>query len=150
MRILKKNEMKHLIFLIFSLTFLACDGQKSSLKMDTKYEDKKENKLSDLIFKENIDVAEAKTLIATAQDIILLDVRTPQEIAQGKIDNALEIDYASPEFKDKVSILDKNKEYVVYCAAGGRSAKAVKVMKELGFTKAHNLTSGYSGWNGSK
>jgi len=76
----------------------------------------------------------------------LLDVRTPEEIAQGKIENAMEIDFSSPDFKDKVSMLDKNKEYIVYCAAGGRSSRAVNIMKEVGFTKAHNLTAGYNGW----
>ena len=135
--------MKYLIFLIFSFTFLACDGQKSSLKKNTLQEATK----SEQIFKENIDVKEAKTLIGKSPAIILIDVRTPEEIVQGKIGSAVEIDYSSAEFKDKVIKLDKNKEYIVYCAAGGRSAKAVAIMKEMGFTKAHNLTPGFNGWS---
>lgn len=58
----------------------------------------------------------------------------------------VEINITSPDFNEKVAALDKSKEYIVYCAAGGRSAKAVHMMKELGFDKTYNLKAGYTGW----
>ncbi len=94
----------------------------------------------------NIDVATAKSLLAQSKDIVLLDVRTKGEIALGKIGNALEMDISSPDFKENLATLDKNKEYIVYCAVGGRSARAVGIMNEMGFKNIHNLQPGYNGW----
>ena len=98
----------------------------------------------------DIDIQAARTMMADNPDIVLLDVRTPEEIANGKIGEALEMDFTDPGFKDKVAALDKNKEYIVYCAAGGRSAKAVSLMNELGFTKAHNMLGGSTAWTQTK
>lgn len=98
----------------------------------------------------DVDIATAKQMMADHPDIVLLDVRTPEEIANGKIGEALELDFTDAAFKDKVAALDKNKEYIVYCAAGGRSAKAVSLMNELGFTKAHNMLGGYTAWSEAK
>jgi rhodanese-related sulfurtransferase len=39
---------------------------------------------------------------------------------------------------------------IVYCAVGGRSATAVSAMQQMGFSKVHNLTSGYTGWSQHK
>ncbi len=142
--------MKFLFFIVLNLTLFACNGQNTGTKKVIQPVENKAVVTKVPSFKENIDVAEAKSLMKATKEIILLDVRTPQEIAQGKIKNAMEIDYSSPDFKEKVNKLNKNTEYIVYCAAGGRSARAVSLMKELGFTKAHNLTPGYSGWSKTK
>ncbi|SER30602.1 rhodanese-like domain-containing protein [Neolewinella agarilytica] len=77
---------------------------------------------------------------------VLLDVRTPGETARGVIDGALELDYRSPEFATQLQELDPTKTYLVYCASGGRSGKACKMMDELGFNKSYNLVGGYSAW----
>lgn len=95
----------------------------------------------------DIDVPTANDIATRLPDVVWLDVRTPEEIALGKIDDALELDFTDPGFKEKVGTLDKNKTYIVYCAAGGRSAKASTLMKEMGFTKAHNLKGGYTAWS---
>lgn len=95
----------------------------------------------------NVTVAEAKSLAASNAEVVWLDVRTPEEIALGKIDGALEMDFNDPQFSQKVASLDKGKEYIVYCAAGGRSAKAVELMQGMGFTNLHNMTEGYTGWS---
>jgi rhodanese-related sulfurtransferase len=44
--------------------------------------------------------------------------------------------------------LDKDKTYFVYCLAGGRSAQACGIMKQLGFEKVYNLVGGISQWEG--
>ncbi len=106
-----------------------------------------QNAETESVLDNDIDIPTAKTMLAKSPEIVLLDVRTPEEIALGKIGEAVEMDFTSPDFKEKVAALDKNKEYIVYCAAGGRSAKAVNMMKDLGFEKAYNLTDGYTGWS---
>lgn len=72
----------------------------------------------------------------------LLDVRTAGEWEKGKVAAATCVDFMNKDFKQNVSKLDKSKPVFVYCAAGGRSAKAAKILHEAGFTKVYNLTGG--------
>lgn len=80
---------------------------------------------------------------------VVLDVRTPEEVAQGVIPNAKHIDiFKGQGFIDEVEQLDKTKTYFVYCKAGGRSGQACAVMNQLGFNKTYNLLGGFSEWQG--
>lgn len=76
----------------------------------------------------------------------VIDVRTPEEWAQGVIGDPLKIDWFDANWEKEIYKLDKNRLYAVYCAAGGRSSKAVKKMKELGFAKVYNLPGGFGAW----
>lgn len=69
----------------------------------------------------------------------LLDVRTPAEWANGKLTNSTCTDYLDESFTRKVEKLDKEKPVFVFCAVGGRSAKAAKLLKDAGFTQIYNL-----------
>jgi len=94
-----------------------------------------------------IDVATAKQMIAKDSEIVILDVRTLEEIAEGKLSaQALELDYHSDDFKSKLDKLDKNKPYLVYCRSGGRSAKTLEMMKKLSFRDCSDLDGGYTAW----
>lgn len=77
---------------------------------------------------------------------VILDVRTPEEFQTGCIQKAQNIDYHSPDFKQRISALDKNKPYFVYCLAGGRSSAAVSYMRENGFKEVYNLGGGIKAW----
>src|SRR6056297_1697226 len=80
---------------------------------------------------------------------VVLDVRTPEEVALGMIPNAIHIDiFKGQGFIDEVNQLDKTKNYYVYCKAGGRSGQACSVMNQLGFDNAYNLVGGFSQWKG--
>ncbi|MCK5093408.1 MAG: rhodanese-like domain-containing protein [Spirochaetes bacterium] len=79
-------------------------------------------------------------------DFIILDVRTEPEYKSGHIENAENIDYYLEGFKDELGELDKNKTYLIYCASGNRSGKALKIMDEIGFQKAYNVLGGIKGW----
>lgn len=92
-----------------------------------------------------VDQATFKTLMQK-EGAQLIDVRTANEYAQGKISNAVNIDYFSSNFSELISKLDKNKFTLVYCAAGGRSASAAKEFKKLGFKKVYDLKGGYDHW----
>lgn len=96
---------------------------------------------------EDIDIAKAKKIMSLSKDVVLIDVRTPGEIANGKIGNALEMDIKSSDFNTKLSKLDKDKPYIVYCHVGGRSSSAMKMMKDMGFKQVYNLMPGYKGWS---
>ena len=82
-------------------------------------------------------------------DPIIIDVRTPEECAEGIIPNAICIDiFKGQDFVYEVDALDKNKLVFVYCKAGGRSSQACSIMKELGFEKTFNLLGGFMHWQG--
>ena len=94
----------------------------------------------------NVDVTAAKQMIADNPNLIILDVRTPGEIKDGKLPNAIEIDYRNSNFDTEIDKLDKTKSYLVYCKSGGRSMSACKKMNAAGFTDLTNMKGGYSAW----
>lgn len=65
---------------------------------------------------------------------LVLDVRTPGEVAEGHLAGALFVDFMADDFKEKVVELDKAADYVVHCRSGNRSGQAIVIMAELGFT----------------
>ena len=88
----------------------------------------------------NLTVDEVITLWKSNTNIILIDVRTPDEIKEtGTIENASNIDFKAADFKEKVSALDKSKEYLLFCRTGNRSGQASQIMADLGFTNINNL-----------
>jgi phage shock protein E len=80
-------------------------------------------------------------------EIIILDVRTPEELASGYLDGARNIDFNSESFKDSLNALDKSKTYFVYCASGKRSGKAMEMMNSMGFKKVAAMDGGLRMWN---
>lgn len=81
-------------------------------------------------------------------NFVILDVRTPQEFEKGHIKSAINIDYLSYTFKDKLSELDQTNTYVIHCRSGGRSTKALKLFDELGFEEVYNM-GGIAQWEQS-
>jgi rhodanese-related sulfurtransferase len=80
---------------------------------------------------------------------VILDVRTEDEVHDGKIPNALHIDiYKGQGFIDEVEALDKTSTYFVYCRSGARSAQACAVMNQIGIENAYNLMGGFMEWKG--
>jgi rhodanese-related sulfurtransferase len=84
--------------------------------------------------------------IRNSEDVIIIDVRTPEEFSMGKIEGAINISYPSDNFKIKISEFDKGKKCLVYCRSGNRSSFACVVMKNLGFKNAYNLKGGIIDW----
>ncbi|MDP1822341.1 MAG: thioredoxin domain-containing protein [Archangium sp.] len=84
-----------------------------------------------------------------AQHGLVLDVRTPGEVARGKLAGASVIDFSAPKFEQKVSLIARDKPVFVYCASGNRSGQAAALMAQLGFTKVYNLSGGIGAWKAS-
>lgn len=94
---------------------------------------------------------EFATKIEATDHIQLIDVRTPQEYEAGTISNnkaakAINIDFLADDFDAKMNALDKEKPILIFCAKGGRSAKAARKAKELGFKEIYDLDGGYGAW----
>lgn len=77
---------------------------------------------------------------------IILDVRTPGEIAQGKIANAVELDFYQSDFLSKALEYPKDQEIYIYCAVGARSLEAARMLSQQGFTKVYHLQGGIQAW----
>lgn len=94
---------------------------------------------------EIIDISlEELTAIENAQ---IVDVRTPEEYANGYILNAININVKSTEFLTETEALDKSKAVVVYCMAGVRSSAAAEQLLEAGFTNIYNYKGGFGDWS---
>lgn len=95
---------------------------------------------------QSVSVEKFDSIIADTTGVTLVDVRTPQEFADGHIDRAINIDVKSNDFATIAnSTLQKDKTIAIYCRSGRRSKTAAKILTENGFTVVE-LESGYNGW----
>jgi rhodanese-related sulfurtransferase len=92
-----------------------------------------------------ITPAQAKEMIAK-DNTLVVDVRDAAEVEKsGKVSGAVNVSRgmlefrADPESPYHDKNFDKNKMLIVYCASGGRSALAGKVLKDMGYDRVHNL-----------
>ena len=91
-----------------------------------------------------VDVEEfAKVIADTA--VVRLDVRTPQEYAEGHIEGAINIDVLSDGFVAEASKLPADRTIALYCRSGNRSKKAAAILADKGY-KVIELATGYKGW----
>lgn len=93
----------------------------------------------------NMNVSEFSKKI-TESGVVILDVRTPSEFAEGYIEGAQNIDFQSGNFENEIAALDKNVTYAVYCRSGNRSGQAAKIMHDAGFHDVYNLDGGVIDW----
>src|SRR5215213_4086181 len=87
----------------------------------------------------NVTPDAAEKLLKEKKDLVVLDVRTAEEFQAGHIPGAKNLDFLSADFAKQLQGLDKSKEYLVHCAAGGRSSRACKLMDEEKFPKVYHL-----------
>ncbi len=86
------------------------------------------------------EFVQAITANASAQ---VVDVRTPNEFNAGHFDNAINMDFYSPDFPKQLDTLDKTRPVYLYCRSGIRSAKAAKMLVEKDFEEIYDLKGGY-------
>lgn len=88
---------------------------------------------------------EARTLMTSRKPLLILDVRTAAEFREGHLVGARNLDVTLPTFQQSLEKLDTSKPVLVYCAVGGRSAKASKILENRGF-RVLDLAGGYRAW----
>ncbi|NQZ75062.1 MAG: rhodanese-like domain-containing protein [Ekhidna sp.] len=98
---------------------------------------------------QNVDVVKFAELL-DRENTMVLDVRSPAELAEGEVPGYQMINFFEPDFKEKISSLDRSKSYLVYCRSGNRSAQACSLMVDMGFENLYNLVGGIGAWNSSK
>lgn len=126
--------VKHMLFItLLVATVFSCERKSQPVEQGN-------------IVSETISAEAFTEKLEAEHDAIILDVRTPPELADGYIEGAINIDFKAEDFKDKLSTLDKEATYFVYCARGARSRNAADLMKELQFKKVYDLAEGFTGW----
>lgn len=88
---------------------------------------------------------EARDLVADPATVTL-DIRTPDEFAEGHIEGAINIDFYAPDFADRIGALDREARYVVYCRSDNRSGQSMELFRTLGFTEVHEVDGGILAW----
>ena len=94
----------------------------------------------------SVDVAEFERAVSD-ESYVVLDVRTPEEHAEGHISgtdfniNVLDEDFTT----EALAVLPKDKSVALYCRSGNRSKRAAKILAENGYDVVE-LATGYNGW----
>lgn len=96
----------------------------------------------DLLAADEVD----ELLAEPPSGLVVLDVRTPEEVAAGHLPGQHNIDFYDADFVSQLDQLDKDVPYLVYCRSGNRSEVAVQQMRDLGFTTIYELEGGVLGW----
>jgi len=95
---------------------------------------------------EEISAVNLKKRIDAGDEIQLIDVRQPDEFGFAKIEGAKLIPLG--EVLKRMNEIDETRETVIHCKMGGRSAKAIELMKQAGFTgDLKNLKGGITAWS---
>ncbi len=90
---------------------------------------------------------EAEALLKGAAKPLILDVRTADEFAQGRIPGAKNVDFFGDDFEKQVAALKGGGPVIVHCAAGGRSAQSLpKITALKKFGVIYHLKAGFNGW----
>ncbi|MFM7951033.1 MAG: molybdopterin-synthase adenylyltransferase MoeB [Acidimicrobiaceae bacterium] len=92
-----------------------------------------------------VDTETASEKIASNQ-VVVLDVREPDEFEQGALKNVIHIPRGHLEAQVESKIVDKNSPVIVYCAGGVRSAFAAKTLQELGYSNVLSMAGGFGKW----
>jgi molybdopterin/thiamine biosynthesis adenylyltransferase/rhodanese-related sulfurtransferase/molybdopterin converting factor small subunit len=82
--------------------------------------------------------------IQSGDDLVILDVRNPEETQISRIQGSILIPLG--ELPERVAELNTADQIVVHCKMGGRSSKAVEFLKSVGFRKVKNLVGGINAW----
>jgi thioredoxin len=94
-----------------------------------------------------LSAKEFQDKITELGNVVILDVRTPDEFNGGTIENAVNADITSYDFTNVVQTLDKSTPVMVFCLSGGRSKDAAKALRNMGFNTVYELKGGILKWN---
>lgn len=91
-----------------------------------------------------IDSQSLKARLDAAEDLLLVDIRTPAEVVQGAIPGALALPMHLIPLR--LSELPRDRDLVLYCRSGARSYQACAYLLEQGYRRSINLRGGIVAW----
>lgn len=93
----------------------------------------------------NVSPAEAETLLQKKSALIVVDVRTQEEFAEGHIAGAKNVNFNAPGFVERMKEFE-GKSILIHCAAGGRSSRAIEALSNQSFSELFHLNQGFNAW----
>jgi len=129
---MERNVNQHiLLFVLLSFIFSCSSAQSDSQSIKL------------------LSAIEFKAALSEEEKPQLIDVRTENEFKSGSIEGAINYNILDGTFSSELKNLKKNEAVFVFCAKGGRSNKAAKMLKDAGFKKVYDLKGGYGNWRSS-
>ena len=92
----------------------------------------------------SISVSDASAMIQSSTNLLIVDVRTPGEFAQGHLKDAINIPLS--DLPLRIDELDRNRPVLVYCQTGVRSAQASTILVNARFTQIYDMEGGLNAW----
>lgn len=93
------------------------------------------------------EVSVEDALALSQSGALLIDVREPDELQEMAYDVKEMVNIPLGELAYKLNEIPKDKQVIVVCQKGGRSAQAFELLKEKGFVNVANMTGGMDAWN---
>lgn len=94
-----------------------------------------------------VSAADGAAIQADPPDnLVVLDVRTPEEFDEAHIDGAVLVDFYDPDFAEQLAELDPDVPYLLYCRSGNRSGQTAAIMEQLGFIDVADVDGGIVAW----
>jgi len=147
-------SMRWVLFLavpVLSFGWISCDSPDPAADSKAEAGDAKEAEATAPDEEEGgeitaVDAAEAARLLEDEPAVAVLDIRTPEEFAEGHIEGAINVDFMGDDFEAGIAELDRERPYVVHCRSGNRSTQSLPVFEKLDFDRIYHLETGLEGW----
>ncbi len=133
---MKLIKINFAIFFLLVFTLVSCT-------QETKV---KNNSIKSVKNESVINLISPQEFNKTLDNITPIDIRTPQEFAEGHLKNAVNINFYDPNFIKKMNNFDKTKKLYIYCRTGNRTGSASRKLKKMGFIKIYDLQGGILNW----
>lgn len=124
-----RSRRATVVLLVLPLVVAACGGGSTTRVIET------------------VSPEVAAERLAEAPAPVVLDIRTPEEVAAGRLAGAVNIDFYEADFADRIAALDRDAGYVVYCRSGSRSGQAMELFDSLGFSNVTEIDGGIVAWS---
>ena len=95
---------------------------------------------------DEVDASEGRALLESDRPPLFVDVRERDEWVEGFIPGAVHVPRGNLESRIENAAPERDRELVLYCASGSRSAFAAKTLQELGYEKVSSLAGGFTDW----
>ncbi len=132
------KTLLYILFFVISGIFVSCDRKKATSPEKATATEKR--------IKGSLTIQEFDQRLNSDPNVQLLDVRTPEEFAEGHIKGAINYNIDSPDFNANIATLDKNKPVLTYCRSGRRSSAAADILYDKGFVEVYNMEGGILEW----
>ena len=132
---LQKNNKNITIFIIYNMIFFRKKVNKM-IKFTNMW------KTINMCKKDKRNIKEVNFSEINLNEYIIIDVRTKREFSEKHLDYSINIPLLEVKKKIQIVVEDKDRKILVCCEYGGRSAKAVKILNDLGYINVYNLKGG--------